>query len=383
MGIAGYELPPELDELRQAVRTFMREEILPLERSMDPEATDIDQASWQRLVAKTRAAGLWALWAPARFGGKGLGALAQAVLLEEMAQHRNGLYNPGYGLFGRYPPEVCYECSPDQAERYVTPAIAEGSRTFFAMSEPTPTEPRGGADPAAGLESRAVRDGDRWVINGAKTWISNGSDAEWGVVFVRTGSAEAGEGVSCFFVRHGTFRAAPIPVIRAEFPDDLAFEDCVVSHADLLGEEGCALPMAQRMLVRNRLAFSAAQIGVAVAALRLAAEQCAKSQSSLQWTLADCEIEVRAARWLTWECAWAIDRGEEFRLQASIAKLYSSEALLRVVDRAIQIHGGYGVSKELPLERWYREARGRLVAAGASESLRADIARTVVRAQTS
>ena len=383
MGIAGHELPAELLDLQQAVRTIVREEIVPLERDMDPEATDIDEATWRRLVAKTKAAGLWALWAPAELGGKGLSAQAQAVLLEEMAQHRNGLYNPSYGVFGRYPPDVCYQCSPEQAERYVIPAIAEGKRTFFAMSEPTPTEPRGGADPAAGLESRAVRDGDRWVINGTKTWISNGSDADWGVVFVRTQSAEAGEGVSCFFVRHGTFRATPIPVIRAEFPDDLVFEDCVVSDADLLGEEAGALPMAQRMLVRNRLAFSAAQLGVAVAALRLAAEYCAKSQSSLQWTLADCEVEIRAARWLIWECACAIDRGEEFRLQASIAKLYSSEALLRIVDRAIQIHGGYGVSKELPLERWFREARGRLVAAGASESLRADIARTVVRAHAS
>jgi acyl-CoA dehydrogenase len=373
----GYRLPERLAALQADVRRFVAEEILPLERDMDPEATDLDDATWDRLAAKSRAAGLWALWAPARFGGGGLGTFAQMVLLEEATQHRNGLYNPGYGLFGRVPPDVCYECSPAQAERWVIPAIRGGRKTFFAMSEPTPAAPRGGADPAAGIESRAVRRGDEWVINGTKTWISNGEDADWGVVFVRTTSDAGRDGVSCFFVERGTFAARRIPVIRPDYPCELVFRDCVVPHANLLGTEGEALPLAQRMLVKNRFHFSAAHLGVAVAALRIATEALKGRESPLLPTLADSAVEIRAARWLTWEGAWKADRGEEYKLEASIAKLYSSEALVRVVDRAIQVLGGQGVAKDLPLERWYREARGRLVAAGPSESLRADIARTV------
>jgi acyl-CoA dehydrogenase len=344
---------------------------------MDPEATDLDPATWERLAGKAKEAGLWALSAPAELGGGGLGAFAQVVLGEEISQHRNGLYNPGYGVFGRTPPEVCFDCTPEQAERYVIPAIREGRKTFFAMSEPSPSEPRGGADPSVGIQTRAVRDGDTWVINGNKTWISNGDDADWGIVFARTASADGKEGTSMFFVERGQFESRPIPVIRPDYPSDLVFRDCVVPHANLLGTEGAGEAAGQRMLVRNRIAFSAAQLGVAVAAHRLAAEYAKARETPLQATLADSEVEIRAARWLTWQAAWLCDRGADYRLEASMAKLYSSEALLRVVDRAIQVHGGYGVTKELPFERWYREARGRLVAAGSSEVLRAGIARAL------
>jgi acyl-CoA dehydrogenase len=378
MAFPGYQLADELRSAQETVRTIMRDDVVPLERDMDPEATDLDPAAWEPLAAKAKESGVWALWAPSELGGSGWGAFGHAVLTEEMAQHRNGLYNPGYGIFGRTPPSVVFACSPEQAERFVKPAIRDARKTFFAMSEPTPAEPRGGTDPAAGIETRAVRDGDSWVINGRKTWISNGDDADWGVVFARTEAADGTDGVSCFFVERGQFRASPIPVIRPDYPSDLVFEDCVVPHSNLLGEEGHALAAARQMLVRNRIAFSAAHTGVAVAALRLAAEQARGRESPLLGTLGESEVDIRAARWLNWEAAWKCDREEDFRHEASIAKLHSSEALCRVVDRAIQIHGGVGVTKELPLERWYREARGRLVAAGSSETLRLGIARALL-----
>lgn len=383
MAFPGYELPTDLLDLQRAVRRIVQEEILPLERQMDPEATDLADDDWDRLAAKAKDAGLWALWPPSSFGGGGLGTFAHVVLLEEMAQHRNGLYNPGYGVFGRSVPEVCFECSPEQAERYVTPAIRAGKKTFFAMSEPTPAEPRGGADPAAGIETTAVLDGDSWVINGSKTWISNGLDADWGVVFARTDSGGQGEGVSCFFVERGQFEAEPIPVIRPDFPADLTFVDCVVPRGSLLGEPGGALGMARRMLTKNRIAFSAAHIGVARAALSMAADAARARETSLLPSLGDAEVDVRSARWLTWEAAWKCDLDEDYRDEAAVAKLDSSEMLSRVVDTAIQVHGGHGVTKELPLERWYREARGRRVAAGSSDALRLTIARTLLESRSS
>ncbi len=385
MDFPGYELPEELQLLQQTVRRFMQEEIIPLEPGMDPEAINLDDDTWNRLVTKTKAAGLWALWAPEEFGGQGLGTFAHTILLEEMAQHRNGLYNPGYGVFGRFPPNVCYECSPEQAERWVIPTIREGKKVFFAVSEPS-----GGSDPAGAIQCRAVRDGDHWVINGTKTWISGGVEAEWGIVFARTDPTKGREGVSCFFVDKGTpgFEANFIPVIRPYYPSELVFKDCVVPQANLLGKEGDGLGMALWLLTKNRFPYSAANIGVAVAALRMATAYCKtretfgrplSTRQAVQWMLADSEVEVRAARWLTWEGAWKVDRGEDHRHEASIAKLYSSEVLGRVVDRAVQIHGGYGVAKELPLERWYREARVRRIGEGPSEVQRFVIARNMLR----
>jgi alkylation response protein AidB-like acyl-CoA dehydrogenase len=117
MDFPGYQLPDELQLLQQTVRRIIQEEIVPLERSMDPEATELDDANWLRLATMHQNAGLWALGAPAAYGGGGLGTFAYCIVLEEMAQHRNGLYNPGYATFGRYPPNVCYAGSPEQLQR--------------------------------------------------------------------------------------------------------------------------------------------------------------------------------------------------------------------------------------------------------------------------
>ena len=385
MDFPGYELPQELHMLQQTVRRIIHEEIVPLEQGMDPEATDIDHDTWERLAGMTRDAGLWAMVAPAEYGGGGLGTFGYSVVLEEMAQHRNGLYNAGYGVLGRYPPNVCYEASPEQLEQYVIPTIREGKKVFFAVSEPS-----GGADPAGAIQTRAVRDGDHWVLNGTKLWISGALQAEWGIVFARTDPGKGREGVSCFFVEPDTpgLTIRPVPVIRPYYPTELVFADCVLPKESLLGKEGDGLGMALRLLTKNRFPYSAANIGVAVAALRMAIAY-AKQRSTfgrtlsdrqaIQWMLADSEVEIRAARWLTWEGAWKVDRGEEHRHEASIAKLYSSEMLGRVVDRAVQIHGGYGVAKELPLERWYREARVRRIGEGPSEVQRFVIARNLLR----
>jgi acyl-CoA dehydrogenase len=168
----------------------------------------------------------------------------------------------------------------------------------------------------------------------------------------------------------------------------VALEDCKVPLENLVGEEGSGLSLALGGLVRQRFPYAACNLGVAVAAHRLAVAH-AKQRSTfgvplsqrqaIQWMLADAEVELRACRWLIWEGAWKADRGEDARVEASIAKLYSSEVLGRVVDAAVQIHGGYGVSKEFPLERWYREARVRRIGEGPSEVHRMVIARSIFR----
>jgi acyl-CoA dehydrogenase len=303
-----------------------------------------------------------------------------------MAQHRMGLYNTGCGVFGRNPPPAIWAGTRAQIETYAVPMIREGYETFWAI-----TEPSGGSDPAGAIQTRAVRDGDHYVLNGRKVFISRAHDAPWGVVFARTDPTKGRAGISCFILERGTpgFSARTIRTIRtASVPNDVVFEDCRIPAANLIGREGQGLDLAFDLLVKQRFPYSAANLGVAVAAHRMAVEHARQrstfgaplsQRQAIQWMLADAEVEIRAARWLIWEGAWKADRGEDARVEASIAKLYSSEVLGRVVDAAVQIHGGYGVSKEFPLERWYREARVRRIGEGPSEVHRMVIARSLFR----
>ena len=382
----GFTLPDELRILREQIRRFIQEETIPLEQRLDPDAPDIPDEDFARLSAKTKAAGLWALGAKEEHGGGGLDTFSMCVALEEMSQHRMGLYNPGCGVFGRYPPPAIWAGNRKQIEKYAVPAVRDGVKTFFAI-----TEPSGGSDPAGAIQTRAEKRGDRWVLNGRKVFISRAHDAPWGIVWARTDKAKGRAGISCFILERGTpgFTAKPIRVIRTSaIPNDVVFEDCELPAENLIGEEGQGLDLAFELLVKQRFPYAACNLGVAVAAHRMAVAH-AKQRStfgallsqrqSIQWMLADAEVEIRAARWLTWEGAWKADRGEDARVEASIAKLHSSEVLGRVIDAAVQIHGGYGVSKEFPLERWYREARVRRIGEGPSEVHRMVIARSLFR----
>jgi acyl-CoA dehydrogenase len=384
--MAGFEISEELRMLRDQVRRIVQEEVIPAESRVDPDAPGILEEDFQRISQKTRAAGLWYLGAPREYGGGGLGAFEECVLREEMCQHRMGLYNPGCGVFGRAIPPSIWAGTEKELQKYAVPSIQNGWTHFFAI-----TEPSGGSDPAGAIQCRAERRGDKYVINGSKVFISNAHIAEWGILYARTNPGAGRKGISAFIIEKGTpgFKAEPLRVIRdASVPCAVSFEDCEVPAAQRIGEEGEGLFLAFDLLVKNRFPYSAANVGIAVAAHKRAVayanqrktfgEYLAERQA-IQWMLADNEMDIRTARWLTWEGAWKADRGEDARVEASIAKLYSSEALGRVIDRVVQIHGGYGVSKEFPFERWYREARIRRIGEGPSEVHRMVIARHLLR----
>jgi acyl-CoA dehydrogenase len=385
-GDAGFRLPDELESLRTQVRRVIRDEIMPIEQRIDPDAPEIPEDDYWRIARKVQAAGMWCMGAPTKVGGGGLGTFAMCVLTEGMAQHRMGLYNPGAGVFGRNPPPVIYAGTDEQIEKYAAGTIRNGWHTFFAI-----TEPSGGSDPAGAIQCRAVRRGDSYVINGTKIFISHAHEAEWGVVFARTDPQAGRGGITCFIIRRSQpgFTPRPFRTIRTSaVPCEVSFEDCEVPMEQRLGEEGQGLNLCLDLLTRLRFPYSACNIGVGVAALRMAIEHAKRRSTfgellarrqAVQWMLADSEVELRAARWLAWDGAWKADRGEDCRMEASIAKLYSSEVLASVVDRAVQIHGGYGVSKEFPLERWYREARVRRIGEGPSEVHRMVIARNLLR----
>src|SRR5499427_8832949 len=270
MKFPGFRLPDELLALREQIRRVVRDEIIPVEQRIAPDAPELPDDDRRRIAAKTKAAGLWALGAPEQYGGGGLDTFGMCVVLEEMAQHRMGLYNPGCGVFGRHPPPAIWGGTRAQIEKYAVPAIREGYETFWAI-----TEPSGGSDPAGAIRTRAERRGDRWVLNGRKVFISSAHNGRWGVVFARTDKAKGRAGISCFIIDQGTpgFTARNIRTIRtSSIPNDVVFEDCAIPAENLIGCEGQGLDLAFDLLVKQRFPYSACNLGVAVAAYKMAVE---------------------------------------------------------------------------------------------------------------
>ena len=232
----------------------------------------------------------------------------------------------------------------------------------------------------------AERVGDHYVLNGTKVWITAASESRWGVAFARTGPSRGRDGVTAFIInmdRPGVSTKV-IPVIRAYAPYELHFNDYRVPLDDVLGEVGKGFELVDRLLVHGRVPYAAGTLGVAQAALELAIDWAKQRQTfgalladrqAVQWMIADSEIELRAARLLVYQAAWKADRGQDIKLDASIAKVYATETAGRVVDRCIQILGGMGVACEMPLERWYRELRIKRIGEGPSEVQRMVVAR--------
>jgi len=379
-----WQLSDELTQLRTVARDFMRREIAPAEDKLDFDAYQLPLDVLSAVREKARRAGLWCVASPAEYGGSEMSLLAQCVVAEEASQCRMGAYTPAAGAFGWDPPNVIWKGTQEQIDKYAVPIVSSGGKTFVAI-----TEPSGGADPARSISTTAVRDGDQWVINGTKVFISAADSSDWGVVFARTSPGKGRDGVSCIIVDAKTpgLTMSPIPVIRSWYPCELSFQDCRVPAENLLGEEGKGFALVQQWLVHGRVPYAAATLGIASAALRIAIEHAKNREAfgsrladkqAVQWMLADSEIEIRAARGLVYAAAWKADLGQDFKVEASAAKVYATETAGRVVDRCIQILGGLGVSKELPLERWYRELRIKRIGEGPSEVHRLVIARTLL-----
>ena len=377
-------LPEELRMLRDTARRFMREVVKPVEDKLQHDAFEVPDELLAPLQRKAKEIGLWALRAPTAMGGAGLSLLATAIVAEETARCRMGAYVPACGAIGANVPNPILKGTPYQIEKYAIPAIREGRKAFVAISEAS-----GGSDPARAIRTRAVLKGDRYVINGSKMWITGAAQADWGLVFARTGEQGQRGGITCFILngKPKGLSLREIPVIRSYSPYELTFEDVEVPLEDRLGEEGEGFKLCEGWLVEGRVPYAAGTIGIAQEALEIAigwAKQRSTFGSKLadkqaiQWMIADSEMELRAARLLVHEAARRADAGMPFKVEASIAKVMATETAGRVVDRAIQILGGMGVAKEMPLERWYREMRIKRIGEGPSEVHRMVLARELL-----
>lgn len=383
-----WELPEELVLLRDNVRRFMRQEVRPVENLQPHDAFSLPPAQLARLQEKARKLGLWCVASPAQYGGGGLSLLGQAVVAEEGARCKMGAYVPACGAFGIDPPSVIWSGSKYQIEEYGIPALKKGKKCFVAI-----TEAAGGSDPARSIATRAVLNGSHYIINGSKMFITAAEDADWGVLFARTGAQGDRGGISAFIVDRDTpgLSIRSVPVIYSYGPYELHLKDVRVPKKNLLGAEGEGFKVCESWLVHIRVPYAAVVIGIAQEAMEMAIEWANQRETfkskladkqAIQWMIADSEMEIRAARLLTYQAAWQADLGRDFKLEASIAKLVATETAFRVIDRCVQIFGGLGVSKELPLERWFRELRFKRIGEGPSEVHRMVVARHLLKGNT-
>jgi acyl-CoA dehydrogenase len=369
------------------VRRFVREEIVPLEDHLDPDADELAPQDFQRLVDKVKAMGLYGLDTPPEFGGPDIDLVTRSLIAIECSQHRAGLYAPCYYTFGGARQAQLFEATDAQKDKYLYPMLRGEKRVFFGLSEPS-----GGSDPARAIQTRALRDGDDWVLNGTKLWISGADRADYGLIFARTGGPGRA-GVTAFIVETewpGFKVARIVHTLRsAKYATEIHLDNLRVPHANILGAEGGGFAIANDRLSRQRIPYSAECIGVAVKAHEMAVEYAKiretfgaalSSRQGIQWMLVENEIDIRMMRWLVLDAAARADRGESFRTESAIAKLQCSELASKVVDRSMQIHGGLGVAKDLPLERWFREMRIRRIGEGPSEVQKHVIARDVLGA---
>ena len=372
--------------ITQAVKRFVREEVQPLERDLDPDAVELPPGELDRLKGIVQQMGLYHIDVPEDYGGPGLPLTTRGLVAEEMSQHRAGLYLPCYGAFGSAGLAQLYAASDDQKDRYLYPMLRGEKRAFFGL-----TEPSGGSDPARAIQTKAVKDGDDWILNGSKLFSSGADRADFGLVFARTDPEKGRRGISAFLVDTDSpgfeVRRVVHTLRSANYGTELSFDDVRVPAANLVGEEGGGFSLANNNLTRQRIPYSATCVGVAVAAQEMAISYSQQretfgaalaSRQAIQWMIVDNEIDIRTGRMMYLAAAEKAEQDEPFRFEAAMAKLTTTEGASRVVDRAIQIHGGIGVTKDLPLERWYREMRIRRIGEGPSEVQRIIMARDLL-----
>ncbi len=380
MSFSGFDLPEPLEMLRDVVARFVAEQILPVEAGLEPHVRALPDEALKSLQDRARQVGLWCLDAPQAYGGAGISAFEAVVVWEAASKHRFCHPVPGGGAFGYNPPAPLYSGSPDQIDRYVRPHIEEGWVAFNAIAEAT-----GGSDPARAIRTSALRQGNEWVLNGEKLWITHAARARYGVVYART---EAG--ISCFIVDSDTpgLTVTELPVVRDAWPYRMTFDNVRIPASNLVGEDGRGLSLAGIFLQRGRLVYAARSVGIAEDALRMAKAWIADrdtfgaplaSRQALQFTLADARVRIDAARLLTWRAAWTLDNGGDARSQVAAAKLTATEMAYEIVDQMMQLFGAMGTSRELPLESWWRDLRVARLVEGASEILRQQLATAELR----
>lgn len=376
-----FQIPEELQMLRQLVKRFVDDEFMPLETALkDDPLLRMPPDLYREKVQKMKDLGLWALNVPVEYGGGGMGALAMALVTEE--SYRCII---GRNMWGRAIHGGLLASNDEHKRKYVYPTISgelNGATAF--------TEPNAGGD-LAGIQTTCERSGDGWVINGSKVFISFADAADYVMVLTRLKGTSRRDGMTWFVVDKGTpgFKVVrQIGMMAGNDTWELSFDDCYVPNSQLVGEPGKGWESGQDTLGGSRLLIGARGIAVAARCLEMGLaysktrstfDAPLATRQAVQFMLADSLMELHATRLMLYHAAWKADRGEDYRQETAMLKVFSSEMAGRVVDRMVQIHGSSGLSKDLPLEKFYRDVRAMRIYEGPSEVQRWIIARNMLR----
>lgn len=379
-----FSISEESRMLVDTVRRFVQEKVQPLEGEVE-HLGRIPDEKLKALKSEAKALGLYAMNMPEEVGGGDLSTLDMCLAEEQFGQTSDALIRR---IFGQVYP-MLMACTPEQRERYLMPTVA--GELICAMAI---TEPGAGSDAASIATKAELVDGE-WVLNGTKHFISDGDIADYVIVMAVTDPEKrARGGITLFLVNKDApgFSVAgvqPMMGHRGYGHAELVFTDCRIPEANVLGEIGNGFRLIMQSVSAVRLGHIGARcVGMAQRVLELmrdhagARKQFGKPIGDFQMVqkmIADSAIEIFAARMMVLNCAWEIDQGHDVRDKVSMIKVFASEMLGKVADRGIQVFGGYGFTKELPLERIYRDARVTRIYDGTSEIHRMLIARSVIK----
>jgi alkylation response protein AidB-like acyl-CoA dehydrogenase len=390
-----FSIGPELAELQRRTRAFIAEEVIPMEG--DPRCTPHgpDESLRRELVAKGKRAGLLSSHVSQEWGGLGLDHRGKAIVFEEAGYSPLGpialnIFAPDEGNMHL----LEQAATPQQKERWLRPLAAGEIRSCFCMTEPAPGS---GSDPSM-LETTAVKEGDHYVINGRKWFITGADGASFAIIMARLDDGE-GHGRATMFIsdmdRPGITLERSMNSLDTCFPGGhgvLRFDNLRVPAGDVLGEPGQGLRYAQLRLAPARLTHCMRWLGAARRAHDVAMAYAGKREAfgkklaeheGVGFMLADNEMDLHTTRLTIWHCAWILDQGHKGRHESSIAKVVSSEAIWRVVDRCVQVLGGQGVTHETVVARIFADARAFRIYDGPSEVHRWSIARHIMKGRAS
>ncbi|WP_100399035.1 acyl-CoA dehydrogenase family protein [Bacillus sp. FJAT-44742] len=378
-------LNDEQKMVQETIRKFVEKELIPLEnevlRNEREGKPSLPEEKQTELQLKAKEAGFWGINTPAEYGGAELGQMMQAIVSMEVSK----TFVPF--RFGGSADNILYYGNEEQKEKYLLPTINGEKKSCFAI-----TEPGAGSD-TRNIKMTAVKDGDEWVLNGEKTFITGGNEADFVMVIAITDKEKhrttGREGVTCFIVdREMGWISEYIDTMGEWGPAGLVFDNVRVPEENILGELHGGYNLGLEWIGFARWIVGARAVGAAERLLQMAIDYANERETfgrpiadrqAIQWQIADSAVEIEAARWLVLNAAFTMDQGEDNRHLASMAKLYGANMGNNVVDRVLQIHGGMGYTRELPIERWYREARLWRIYDGTDEIQRLILSRNLLK----
>ena len=379
-----FSLPEELRLFRDQLRRFVNEDMIPVER----ETCDGEELKpqWrEKFEKRAKEIGIWFMDVPEEYGGLGMGLIASVVVWEEFAR-TIALPARGHGITGPTVRAILYELEGELKEKYLLPVLRGEKRACFAQ-----TEPDAGSDPAS-MRTTAVRDGDHYVINGTKRFITGAGKADFMQLMAATDRAKGSRGgISCFLVdmdTPGVRLGAQYQTMMGDRPWEIVLDNVRVPASQMVGGEGEGFKFAQKWLAVGRVHHGARALGVAERSLELAADYAKQrvtfgkplsERQGIQFMLADMYINLEAARLLVYKAAAKVEAGEDARNDAFVCKYFADEMAFKAADTCMQIHGGIGLTTDLPIEKMWRQQRSYRITEGASEVMKMVIARHVLK----